>query len=204
MAVARLEGTVVEVKMDPRKNSFRIRIDDGTGTATLSGYGKLASFQKVLKDRFPQVGDRVSAVGNLSVSESWGVTLFLTSPRRMKLLKRKPVETLPLNAVTLDRLGEIGVFTGTIKHIKTFRKGRSLMLSDGAAEIPLVIFDSELSGCSDTVIDALNRTGTTLRFRGRIDRYRNHLQLRLANPSSPDAVTLVEPASHPRPVREDR
>ncbi len=203
MAIARIDGTVVDITRDPDKNTFKLTIDDGTGQASLNGFGKLEMFEKVLKDDFPMIGDQISAIGTISMSESWGVTMFLSSPRRLTLLSRNPANPMNLGEVTTDQTGHVGIFTGTIVDIRSFAKGRSLTVRDKTGEMSLSVFDSELDGCSEPILEALSKPGATIQFLGRIETYRHRPQLRLVQPTNPTYLKLLEPeAESGKPVSE--
>ncbi len=191
MAIARLEGYVIDVKENPAKNSFRITLDDGTGRAHLGGYGKLALFKKVLGDDFPRLGDKISAVGNLSVSESWGVTMFLATPRRLKRLSRAGKLELKLDRAVMENAGRIAVFHGKITGVRSFSKGRTLTLQDDSGTANLTIFNSELKNLPPETAGSLDEEGTELRFLGRIDTWHNRVQLRLVEPDKSGNLQII-------------
>jgi hypothetical protein len=191
MAVVRLEGTVTDIKMDPQKDSFQVSIDDGTGKATLNGIGKLHTFTKEMKDQFPRVGDKVAAIGNLSVSESWGITLFLTSPRRIMLLKREEMMQKQIGQITQADVGKNGFFTGKVADVQPFGKGRNVTIKDDTGEVLLTVFDTELKQVPEKQIKALTEPGSQLRFLGRVDLYKEKLQLRLVQPDNPDNLQII-------------
>jgi hypothetical protein len=193
MATVRLEGSVVSVNKDAVRDGFRIQIDDGTGRATLSGFGKLSIFERVFADQFPRQGDKISAVGNLSVNESWGVTLFLSSPRRLKLLHRPEKRRISFDEITPDDLGSTGIFTGTVVTHRDFSSGITLTLNNAGREMPFVLFNSQINDLDTATLERLKQPGTRLLFRGRIDRYRNTLQLKLDQSDEPDSLVFLEP-----------
>jgi len=190
LAIAELNGTVLDARLDGDKNSFRITMDDGTGKAVLNGFGKLKMFQDVLKEDFPRTGDKISAVGNLNVSESWGVTMFMTSPRRLTLIERPEIKALTLGELKVSLAGVHGYFTGEVTSVTPFSKGRSIILKDATGEIQLTVFTSELEGCSDAVIEALAQPGMTISFLGRVESYRGRAQLRLIQPAIPENLKI--------------
>ncbi len=194
MALARVEGTVLEISIDDIKDSFRITMDDGTGRISLSGYGKYTRFRDAMGESFPRIGDTVAAVGNLSVSESWGTTMFLASPRRLELVERKKLEALTLGGIGRKDIGRSGTFTARITDIRTFNSGRALTVEDDSGTTELTVFDSEREMLSPDKTAVLESPGAVIRFMGRVDAYRNKLQLRLVQPEIPENFEVVEPA----------
>lgn len=194
MALARVQGTVLDVNIDKIKDTFRITVDDGTGRISLNGYGKYGRFKDAMGESFPRIGDTVAAVGNLSVSESWGTTMFLASPRRMELVERKKLESLSLGNLSRKDLGRTGSFTAEITDIRTFKSGMSLTIQDESGSTELTVFNSELETLPESEGQALVTIGTTIRFMGRVDAYRNKLQLRLVQPEIPENIEIVSTA----------
>ncbi len=194
MATARFEGKVISVSTDDKKNSFRITLDDGTGLIMLMGHGKLSVFRKVLGDTFPRPGDTISAVGNISYSENYGLTAFIASPRRLTMLSRDEVIRKELGRITREDIGLIGRFDGTVVEVTPFAKGMTLRLQDPSGQQQLTVFHSELKRLEDTRIDQISKIGTTVRFLGRVDVYRNEIQLRLVEPADPGNLDVQPPA----------
>lgn len=191
MALVRIEGTVLEISIDKIKDTFRITVDDDTGRISLNGYGKYTRFKTDMGDSFPRIGDTVAAIGNLSVNESWGITMFLASSRRLELVKRQKLE--PLNLGNLDRkyLGRTGQFTAEIISIRTFKSGRSLTIQDKTGSTELTIFNTEILEFDETEQQALETPGATIRFLGKVDAFRNKLQLRLVQPELPENFEIT-------------
>lgn len=191
MALARIEGTALKVTVDELKDTFRITIDDDTGRMTLNGFGKYTRFKEAMGDTFPQQGDHIAAIGNLSISENWGTSMFLASPRRLQLIERRQLKSLSLGTITRKELGLTTTLTGRITDIRTFKSGQSLTLDDGTGTMALTVFDSEKNDLPADIVQALETTGTTIEFKAKIDAYRNKLQLRLVNPGEPGNITVV-------------
>ncbi len=191
MAIAALEGKVTGIDVDEEKNTFRITIHDGTGQAVISGYNKLDTFREVLGDRFPQPGDIISAVGNLSISESWGITMFMASPRRLNLVTREGISDMKIGEVSIEEKGNIAWFQGTVTAVRTFKSGKSLTISDGSGEIDLTVFNTELSGYPEHILNALNAEGSRIKFLGTVDEFRGTPQLRLAMPDKTDMLQIL-------------
>lgn len=201
MALARVEGTVLDVNIDEIKDTFRVTVDDGSGRISLNGYGKYMRFKAAMGDSFPRIGDTVAAVGNLSVSESWGTTMFLASPRRMELVERKKLESLSLGNLTRKDIGRSGTFTAKITGIREFKSGFSLTVQDKSGSTELTVFNSELESMpllrdGTAKGQAIQNPGTRIRFMGRVDAYRNKLQLRLVQPEISENLEIIESAEH--------
>ena len=191
MAIVRIEGRVIDLKLDPVKNSFRIVVDDGTGRASLNGYGKLALFEKILSDQFPQMGDEISAIGNISVSESWGITMFMSSPRRLHVLSRTEITDLKIGSIQISDTGLQGWVSGKITGTRDFKSGFSADITDSSGTIALTVFNSELEKYPSSVQKALRKTGTPLRFRCKIDNYKGRMQLRLVEPGNLENMEIA-------------
>lgn len=195
MATARFDGKVISVSTDDTKNSFRFTLDDGTGLIVLMGHGKLQVFKKILGDQFPRPGDTISAVGNISYSENFGLTAFIASPRRLKLLSRDEIVTRELGKLTRQDVGQIARFSGIVSNVTPFPKGLNIEIQDESGHAALTVFHSELKRLPDTSIDILSKPGTSIQFLGRIDVFRNELQLRLIEPGDPGNLEITAGSS---------
>jgi DNA/RNA endonuclease YhcR with UshA esterase domain len=192
MAVIRLEGIVTSVKLDEPKNSFRLTLDDGTGQVTVFSPGKLNQFRKEMKDKFPQAGDKISTVGNLSISESYGITQFVTTTRRYSLLSRSSASEGKFSELNPGTEGKSFIFTAKITEVKSFPKGKNLKLNDGTGDMSLAVFDAEVSQAPESVVKALSQPGATLRVTARVEMYHEQMQLRLLNPDNPANLQVVD------------
>ena len=100
-ATVKVEGLITKIQLDEVKDNFKITIEDGTGRLQLGGYGKLRQFKRAYKDGkflpgdwdkedpkddFFSEGDRISVKGNISINEKFGATMFLSIPRRIKII----------------------------------------------------------------------------------------------------------------------
>jgi hypothetical protein len=196
MAIAQFEGTVTDIKIDEQKNSFRIWLDDGTGQAVLSGFNKYTKFKDSLGDRFPQIGDTVSASGNISMNEGFGTSGFLSSPRRFALIKRNKIVDMTLKEARHATAGTRAFFTIQIVSERKFEKGRALTVKDDSDELDLTIFDSEWTQIPESVREKLIPESTfSFRIAGRVDRFRDKPQLRLATPIDPQTIEIQTPQS---------
>jgi hypothetical protein len=191
MSVVRLEGTITDVRLEPAKDSFRFTIDDGTGHATLSGFSKLKQFKNAMGDNFPQMGDKISAAGNLNISDNFGVTMFLASARRVSLISRSPVTDLCISQISQDSAGRLSHFTAAITEVTKFNKGRNLTVKDTSGEMPLVVFDTELESLPAAITQAFEKPGARIKFLGKIELYRDKLQLRLVQPDNPANLQVM-------------
>jgi len=190
MALVKIKGTVLDISIDEIKDTFRLTVDDDTGRISLNGYGKYTKFKKDLGDSFPMTGDIVEAVGNLSVSESWGITMFMSSPRRLTLVKRQ--QQIPLDIGTINRksIGRKGHFTARITNIRTFKSGRVFTIENETGSIDLTVFETEIATMDAAKQSALEKPGNTITFFGRVDAFRNKLQLRLVKPDLPENFVI--------------
>ncbi|MBN1297703.1 hypothetical protein JXA80_13060 [bacterium] len=195
MALARITGTVLDISVNEAKDSFHITVDDGTGRIRLTGFGKYARFREAMGKNFPQIGDSITAVGNLSISESWGTSMFLASPHRLTLVARKTATASMLGSITRDDVDHTATFSGRITTIRLFNSGRSISLEDDTGSIDLIVFDTERATMDPAIAAALDAPGATIRFNGRVTTYRDSLQLRLVKPEIPGHFELLEPTA---------
>lgn len=181
MALVKLVGTVIEIQEDAFKNNFKVMLDDGTGRLNLSGFGKLDLFKKTMKDEFMREGDRIEVVGNLNISDKWGASMFLSSPRRIKLLERPQVEAVTLNKLDDSYLAKQIWVEGQITDVVKFKSGYTLGFQDQTGQVELTIFNTEIDEINDAKTkDQLLTVGSKFKIRAKLDKYRDALQLRFA------------------------
>lgn len=200
MAIAQFEGTVSDLKIDEQKDTFRIWLDDGTGQAVLSGFNKYSKYKKELGDQFPQIGDTIRASGNISISEGFGTSVFLSSPRRYELIQRNKTLDMTLKDVRHATPGTRVFVTVEIVSERKFEKGRSFSVKDDTDTLDLTVFDSEWELIPEPVRSRLkSESGTRYRIAGKVDRFRDHPQLRLASPLDDRTIEIqsLEPETVP-------
>jgi len=197
MALVRLEGQVVNVRLTPEKNNFSITIDDDTGTMKLGGFDKLKSFQEHFGDGFPQIGDRVEVEGNLSNSEQWGASMFLSIPRRLNVLKKFQPDKRTIASLTGDDVGSVVEITADVIGVRTFPPKnpvhRALELKDTTGSLSLTLFESDYNKFADQDLrKKLTTAGHQFILQVIVDEYKDQLQLKLRDPANAAYAVFVK------------
>ena len=205
MALVRLEGQVVNVRFNPEKNNFSITINDDTGTMKLGGFDKLKSFQEHFGNDFPQIGDRLEVEGNLSISEQWGASMFLSIPRRLKVLEKFQPDKRTIASLNGDDVGSVIEITADVIGVRMFPPQnpvhRSLELKDASGTIALTLFESDYDKITDASLKKkLTTPGHQFTLQLIVDEYKDRLQLKLRDPANAAFMTFlktveVDPAS---------
>lgn len=106
-ALVQVHGRITDYQEDKSKDSLRMKVDDGTGQISVSLFGKLKAFKDFLGDKMPGPGDEVEITGTINETQSFGVSLFISIPERLKLIKRYKVKDAKLGLVNNLKLGDI-------------------------------------------------------------------------------------------------
>lgn len=207
MALVRVIGTVDQFRIMKDRDAFTMRLDDGTGKISLGGWGKLTKFESYYKSTgsdFPRIGDKIEVVGQLAISEKYGISMFLGNPRRINILERFVPQRKTVAQLKESDKGTIAEIQASIESVRAFKSGRNIMIYDETGSLSLTLFDSELANIPDGPgKDSIIAEGRTLLLRVRTDEYRGNTQLRLNNPGSPDTVKLVSIDSAPPPPKAE-
>lgn len=106
-ALVEVHGRITDYQEDKAKDSLRMKVDDGTGQISVSLFGKLKAFKDFLGDKMPGPGDEVEITGTINETQSFGVSLFISIPERLKLIKHYKVREAKLGLVNSLKLGDI-------------------------------------------------------------------------------------------------
>lgn len=216
MALVKCVGKVTGVRLMEDKNSFHLKIDDDTGMLSLSGFDKLKKFRAYFGDGFPAEGDQVEVVGNLSISEKFGESMFISDPRRLKVLKKFMAEPTTIENINLDSRGSIFSIRVKIAAVRKFRVGTNLTVKDDTGSMDLTIFDTDMELISDPKLrEQLTEVGNEFQISVLVDAYKGKPQLKIHRPEQPESVKRLagkaEPAKKPEvplvkaiEVREER
>jgi DNA/RNA endonuclease YhcR with UshA esterase domain len=118
--------------------------------------------------------------------------MFLSSTRRMKVLKRLEIEELKLAEISEKNLNQT-LMIKNVEIIKTnkYTIGQNITLKDESGELPLNVFDSDLAKIQDIgVKQALTSKGSKITFKGVVKQYKGNLQLALASPSDSSSIII--------------
>ncbi len=204
MALVRIEGTVVDLRLDPERNRFTVVVDDGTGRINLNGFDKLRRFREALGESFPRLGDRIAVRGTLSISDQWGISMFLTTPARLELRERPQAVQRGLGELARSDVNRPTVIRAQVVTVDRFRAGVSVLLRDDTGELALTLFNKELDALpSDALRERLTTPGSVLELLVRPTIYRDELRLRLLNPADEHGVRFIEERPVPAAPAED-
>ncbi len=193
MALVKLQGIVTGSSVQEEKNTFRLTLDDGTGTISLGGFGKLDRFRDAFKEDFPGIGDRIEVIGNLSISEQWGATMFLSIPSRLKMLQKYEVKEAELADITLDDVNETYIIEAEVTGHRQFGSGYSIQLRDGNASMELSLFERQYESIPEGASkEMLFEPGSVFEMVVTVDRYEEECQLKLKNPENPENLVFLE------------
>jgi len=191
MAIVRVEGAVTDLRTMPATDSFRLDINDGTGHMIINGYNVLELFRESLMGDFPRAGDKVSVAGNIQLSETRGISMYLTSPGRYQLLERPQPQVATLNKVLASMSNRSFIITVEVAKIRSFPTGYTIEVKDDSGRMNLTMFANEQIQLPEQTAQALLRPGTTFTARVMTSDYKGELQLRLLDPGLVDCVQIL-------------
>lgn len=199
MALVKLKGKVADVKTNDQKNSINITLDDGTGRIKLSGFDKLDKFKRYFADAtksdgkgLPGAGDILEVKGNLNITDKWGAGIFLTSPKRVLILKRSQIEKRNIASFSDEDLNNVFLVQARVKGYKELGALKSIVLVSNDSEISLTIFKKEFENIKDAKVrKALLTPNSELLVKVLLSEYQSKLQLRLSAPEKKDSIKVL-------------
>lgn len=203
MALVRCVGKVTGVKIMEDKNSFHFKIDDETGMLSLSGFDKLRKFRAHFGEALPAEGDEVEVVGNLSISEKFGESMFISDPRRLKIVKRFSAEPATIENINIESRGSIFSIRVKVAAVRKFRVGTNITVKDDSGSMDLTVFDSDMEKFSDPKLaEELTQVGNEFQITVLVDAYRGKPQLKIHRPERPESVKKLGGVA-PQPKKSD-
>lgn len=203
MALVRCVGKVTGIRFMEDKNSFQIKLDDDTGMLSLSGFDKLRKFREYFKDRFPAEGDLIEVTGNLNISEKFGESMFVSDPRRIKILKKFEAEPATIENIDLDSRGAVFRVRVKVAAIRKYRVGTNITVKDDTGSMDLNVFDSEMDKIADPKIrEQLVEVGNEFEIVVLVDAYKGKPQLRLHNPERAESIKKIAGAAEVQKAKE--
>ncbi|HQG30274.1 MAG TPA: hypothetical protein PLY73_17110, partial [Candidatus Ozemobacteraceae bacterium] len=195
-------GKVTGIRVMEDKNNFQIKLDDDTGMLTLSGFDKLRKFREYFKDRFPAEGDLIEVTGNLSISEKFGESMFVSDPRRIKILKKFEAEPATIENIDLDSRGAVFRVRVTVAATRKYRVGTNITVKDDTGSMDLNVFDSEMDKIADPKLaKALVEVGNEFELVVLVDAYKGKPQLRL-HPERAESIKKIAGAAAAQKTKE--
>lgn len=203
MALVRCVGKVTGIRYMEDKNSFHLKIDDDTGMLSLSGFDKLKKFRAFFKDSFPAEGDLVEVTGNLSISEKFGESMFVSDPRRIKILKKFQAEPTTIENIDLDSRGAVFRVRAKVAAARKYRAGTNITVKDDTGSMDLNVFDGEMEQIPDQKIrEQLLEVGNEFEIVVLVDAYKGKPQLRLHHPDRLESIKKLAGSAEPQKVKE--
>lgn len=203
MALVRCVGKVTGIRCYEDKNNFSMKIDDDTGMLSVSGFDKLRKFKAFFGDNFPAEGDLVEVRGNLSISEKFGESMFISDPRRIKILKKFEAEPATIENIDMDKRGGVFRVRVSVASVRKFRIGSNIMVKDPTGSIDLTIFDSEMEMIPDTKIrEQLLEVGNEFEMVVLVDAYKGKPNLKLHHPERTESIKKIAGTGKPEPEKK--
>jgi DNA/RNA endonuclease YhcR with UshA esterase domain len=172
-AVVEVKGRVTRVSMMGR-DGIAFSIDDGSGVVGARAFRGLDKIRET--GNVPAVGDEVSVVGNIQVTERYGTGLMINIPSRVKVIPAVP-ERVTIDKVTLENRGKAVEVVGEIVAVKRIKGTTILIIGDATGTTGVPIFKSEVGRIKD--MEKLTRVGNEIRLVGSVDAFRNRPQVRV-------------------------
>jgi major membrane immunogen (membrane-anchored lipoprotein) len=171
-------------------------VKDETGNIKLSAFNKLRKFQSELKKGMPALKDRVRVVGSLSISQSWGATMFLSVPSRVKVVQKYIIQDRPIGKITQKDEGELFRIEAEIFEYDQFttQKGsvmHKFLLGDKTGEIPMVLYSNELENLPEDIKTSIVKKWNKFRFQVQISQFRGAVQAKIVNMNNPEHIKLI-------------
>jgi RecJ-like exonuclease len=171
-AVVEVKGKVTKVSTSGRDGIF-FTVDDGSGEVRASAFRGLEKMRET--GNVPVVGDEVSVVGNVQVTERYGTSLMINIPTRVKVTP-KALEEITIDKVTLANKGKAVEVVGEIVAIKRFKTTTILVIGDATGTTDSPIFGNEIGRIKD--VDKVIRVGNEIKLKGSVDEYRGRPQIK--------------------------
>lgn len=194
-AYVRISGEVSRDAYVFDSGGLIFNINDGSGEiAVMGGRAQAEALQNA--GRLPRHGDRVEVAGSLSVSADQEVKLRLQSADQLLLQRRRSaasaaaaVEPIQLRDVSAAQKGERISVTGTLTDINIPGPGSKapyvLTLEQDGAKLEVIFWDQVFQALEQN----LPMPGKTLRATGRVDLYKDKVQLKVWEAADLEEVT---------------
>lgn len=194
MALVDVQGRIVNMTRQVERNAFNFTVTDDSGLLKVLAFNRLNLFEQAFGQDFPGVGDEVMVRGNLAISEKFGASIFLSNPKRLKILKRYRITEQKIGRIGKQDINMVYRFTAQTQG-PIFQNDvlRSIPMRDDTGKLPFVVFKTEFATIPEkSVRDALVTTGTTMRFLARISEYKGVMQLKCVRASDPATFEILD------------
>ncbi|MDA3792733.1 MAG: hypothetical protein PF545_03625 [Elusimicrobia bacterium] len=210
-ALVEVEGRVTSININEEKNSLKLSISDGTGDGlNVNAINKLNKFREALGEDIPAIKDTVRVVGALNVSQSWGSSMFLSLPSRLKLVEKYTIKDRNIGDITSNDEGDLYRITVAVKEYEklTTNSGYVLnkfVLGDNTGDIEMVLFSTDFESLAKEVRYVITKPGSRFRMLVDVSTYRDEPQVKISDPSNPDNIEILSSAGGkmPEDIPED-
>ncbi len=172
-AVVEVRGKVVKVSMTGR-DGVAFDVDDGSEQVRAQAFRGLSKMRAL--GNVPQVGDEVSVVGSIQMTEKYGTSLMINIPSRVKVIPAV-FEKVTIDKVTLANKNKAVEVVGEIIAVKRIKGTTILVIGDvtGTTDVPL--FKSDLDRIKD--IERVTGIGNEIRVAGSVDAFNGRPQVKV-------------------------
>lgn len=192
MALVRVVGRITSVRINEDRNSFQMKLDDDSGTMAIAGFDKYKKFKAHFADQFPAEGDQVEVTGNLSISEKHGESMFVSDPRRVKILKKFEPEPIKIEDIETDDRGTVYRLRVKVAATRRYKIGTNVTVKDDTGSMDLNLFDSDAERIPDAKMrDRLLIPGNEFELVALVDAFRGKVQLKLHHPDRPESLRFI-------------
>lgn len=205
-AYVQIDGEVTRDAYVFKSGGVVFNLHDGSGEIAVMG-GRAQA--EALEDagKLPRRGDRVRVAGSLSVSADQEVKLRMQSAEQLTLQRKRSASASSLPRVTISDItpaqkGDRLTVVGRLKEVSVPPPGSKvpyvLTLEEDGAELAIIFWDEVFQGLEKK----LPNPGKTVSARGRVDLYKEKIQLKVWEAADLRVVDELENASQPlqRPV----
>lgn len=199
MALVRIVGNIT--KMSVRDgNTFSYKIEDESGSMSMMGFDKLARFQKHFGETgLPGEGDRIEAIGNLSISDKFGASMFLSDPRRVKILERFKPKSTTIEDIDVDSRGTVLAIRVKIAGVRELRKKEDdelfahvITVKDATGSMDMTLFETDrLKIPNPDLQQRILDYGNEFDMQVMVSEYKGRIQLVLRTPEKAESLKLV-------------
>lgn len=197
-AYVRISGEVTRDAYIFQSGGVVFNVDDGSGEiAVMGGRAQAEALQE--QNRLPRRGDRVEVAGSLSVSADQEVKLRMQSADQLVLQRARAPSAAPgtppvrLADITAAQKGERVTVSGVLKEINIPGPGSKapyvLRLEQNGDELEVIFWDKVFQGLERN----LPMPGKTIRATGRVDVYKDKIQLKVWEATDLQEVTEKNP-----------
>lgn len=183
-AVVEIKGTVESVRTTG-KDGISFEVDDGTGSVKAQAFRGRAEMRQL--GNSPRVGDKVSVIGSVQLTDKYGTSLMINIPEKVKVTPAKR-EKVEIADIRLEQKGKLVEVTGEIVIARRSRDDIFLTIGDATGTIEVPLFGREIKWVKDK--ERFSTVGNEITVVGAIDEYRGKPQIKVRDVE--EIVTLSE------------